>query len=106
MTVARMFELITDCLVCMGSFFLGLVSVLVFSGVFMFMPVHVRKRGDPLKPATATQFFLIASRRAVKNPLAVLEFAASSSSHDDAYPRAKKTMPDAGELKESRVVGA
>ena len=85
MTVARTFELITDCLVCMGSFFLMFgFLVLVFSGVFLFVPVHVRKRKGRLKPATAAQFFLIASGHAVKNPLAVLEFAASSSPYDDA----------------------
>jgi hypothetical protein len=61
-----------------------LVSVLVFSGVFMFVPVHVRKRGDRPKPAIAAQFFLITPGRAVKNHLAVLEFAASSSPYDDA----------------------
>jgi hypothetical protein len=33
------------------------VSVLVFSGVFMFMPVHVCKRKDRLKSATTAQFF-------------------------------------------------
>jgi hypothetical protein len=47
-----------------------------FSGVFIVVPVHVRKRKGRLKPATTAQFFLIASGRAVKNPLAVLEFAA------------------------------
>jgi hypothetical protein len=30
---------------------------LVYSGVFLLMPVHERKRGDPLKPAMAAQFF-------------------------------------------------
>ena len=55
-----------------------------FSGVFIVVPVHVRKRKGRLKPATTAQFFLIASGRAVKNPLAVLEFAASSSPYDDA----------------------
>jgi hypothetical protein len=50
-----------------------------FSGVFIVLPVHVLKRKARLKPATTAQFFLIASGRAVKNPLAVLEFAASSS---------------------------
>src|SRR4051812_5356279 len=36
MTVARTFELITDCLVCMGFFFLWFGLYLVFTGVFMF----------------------------------------------------------------------
>ena len=35
---------------------LAAVSERVFSGVCM-NPVHVRKRGDRLKPATAAQFF-------------------------------------------------
>jgi hypothetical protein len=39
-----------------------------FSGVFIVVPVHVRKRGDPLKPATTAQFFSIASGCAVKIP--------------------------------------
>jgi hypothetical protein len=101
-----MFELITDCLVCMGSFFLR------FGFCFGFLRrVHIcagscAKAGRPSQTRHGCAVFLIASGRVAKNPLAVLEFAASSSSHDDAYPRAKKTMPDAGELKESRVVGA
>jgi hypothetical protein len=37
-----------------------------YSGVSIFLPVHVRKRGDRLKPATAAQFF-IARSSAVKN---------------------------------------
>src|SRR5262245_54343985 len=35
MTVARTFELITDCLVCMGSFFLRFGFRFGFSGVFV-----------------------------------------------------------------------
>ena len=54
MTVARMFELITDCLVCMGFF---LRFGFGFSGVFIVVPVHVRKRKSRLKPATAAHFF-------------------------------------------------
>ena len=58
MTVARMFELITDCLVCMGFSFLRFgFLVLVFPACLLFVPVHVRKRKDRLKPATAAQFF-------------------------------------------------
>jgi hypothetical protein len=71
----------------MGSFFLRFGFCFGFSGVLMFVPVHVRKRGDPLKPATAAQFFLIASGRAVKNPLAVVEFAMSNSRDDDLSTR-------------------
>ena len=54
MTVERMFELITDCLVCMGFSFLRFGFG--FSGVFV-VPVHVRKRKGRLKPATAAHFF-------------------------------------------------
>ena len=32
--------------------------VLVFSGLLMFMPVHVRERGDRLKPAIPGRIFL------------------------------------------------
>jgi hypothetical protein len=32
----------------------------------MFMPVHVRKRGDRLKPATAAQFFFFPYGSAAK----------------------------------------
>ena len=59
MTVERMFELVTDCLVCMGFYFLWFGFG--FSGVFIVVPVHVRKRKGQLKPATIAQFFLIAS---------------------------------------------
>ena len=81
------------------------------------VPVHVRKRKPRLKPATGAQFFLIAFGRAVKNLLALLEFAASSSPYDDALSTRYEvtqllrrplsycgtswlTMPGAGELKE------
>jgi len=55
MTVERMFELITDCLVCMGLCFLRFGFG--FAGVFIVVPVHVRKRKGRLKPATTVQFF-------------------------------------------------
>jgi hypothetical protein len=32
-------------------------AVFGYSGVSIFLPVHVRKRGDPLKPATTAHFF-------------------------------------------------
>jgi hypothetical protein len=38
-----------------------------FSGVFIVVPVHVRKRKGRLKPATTAQFFFIASCRPVKS---------------------------------------
>jgi hypothetical protein len=39
-----------------------------FAGVFIVVPVHVRKRKPRRKPATTAQFFLIASGGAVKIP--------------------------------------
>jgi len=66
-----------------------------FSGVFIVVPVHVRKRKAPLKPATTPQFFLIASGRAVKIPLSLLDFAASSSLYDDASIHAARGHPTA-----------
>jgi hypothetical protein len=54
MTVERMFELVTDCLVCMGFSFLRFGFG--FSGVFV-VPGHGRKRKGRLKPATAAHFF-------------------------------------------------
>ena len=65
MTVARMFEFVTDCLVCMGFSFLRFGFG--FSGVVIVVPVHVRKRKWGLKPATTAQFFLMASGRAAKS---------------------------------------
>ena len=59
MTVARMFELITDCLVCMGSFFLGLICVLVFSGVFMFCRFMCESGEPALNPP---RLFVILSK--------------------------------------------
>jgi hypothetical protein len=50
MTVERMFELVTDCLVCMVFCFLRFGFG--FSGVLIVVPVHVRKRKGRLKPAT------------------------------------------------------
>jgi hypothetical protein len=61
-----LFDLVTDCLVFIG--FLVFAFCFGFSGVLLFMPVHVRKRGDRLKPATTAQFFSIAPGSAVKIP--------------------------------------
>ena len=92
MTIARMFELVTDCLVCIGFSFLRFGFCFGFSGVFVVVPVHVRKRKGRLKPATTAQFFLIASRLCCKNPSIVLDFAPSSSLYDDApHPRDKRS---------------
>jgi hypothetical protein len=55
-----------------------------FSGVVIVVPVHVRKRKPRLKPATDRAIFFRCFRGAVKNLLALLEFAASSSPYDDA----------------------
>jgi hypothetical protein len=41
----------------MGSFFLRFGFCFGFSGVFIVVPVHVRKRKGRLKPATTAQFF-------------------------------------------------
>src|SRR5947208_10055983 len=78
MTVERMFELVTDCLVCMGFSFLRFGFG--FSGVFIVVPVHALKRKGRLKPATTEQFFLGASGRDVKIPPSVLEFARRAAS--------------------------
>ena len=58
MMVARTFELITDCLVCMGSFFLGLICVLVFSGVFMFCRFMCESAEPASNPPRLRSFFL------------------------------------------------
>ena len=56
MTVERMFELVTDCLVCMSFSFLRFGFCFGFFGVFIVVPVHVRKRKGRLKPATTAHF--------------------------------------------------
>jgi len=61
-----------------------LFSVLVFSGASVVCAGSSAKAERPLKTRHGCAVFLIAYRRAVKNPLAVLEFAASSSPYDDA----------------------
>ena len=58
MTVERMFELITDCLVFICFSCLGLVSVLVFPACLLFVPVHVVKREGRLKPTTTARNIL------------------------------------------------
>jgi hypothetical protein len=56
-------------IVCIGFSFLRFgFLVFGYSGVSIFLPVHVRKRGDRLKPATTAQFFSIASCCAAKIP--------------------------------------
>ena len=47
MTVERMFELITDCLVFICFSCLGLVSVLVLPACLLFVPVHCAKAESP-----------------------------------------------------------
>jgi hypothetical protein len=56
----------------------GLVSVLVFPARLLFVPVHVRKRGARLKPATTAEVFLISFWPCCKNPSIVIQFAAAS----------------------------
>jgi len=102
MTVERMFDLVTDCLVCMGFSFLRFGFYFGFFGVFIVVPVHVRKRKGRLKPATTAQFFLIASGRDVKIPLSVLDLAPSSSLHDDARIHATRGHPTARRLERRR----
>jgi hypothetical protein len=60
-----------------------LVSVLVFSGVFMLCRFMCESGETPSNPPRLRSFFF-ACGRAAKNLLAVLEFAVSSSSYDDA----------------------
>src|SRR5438309_3468988 len=94
----RMFELVTDCLVCIGFFLFEVCFLFWFSGLCLFVPVHVLKRKGRPKPATTAQFFLIGSVRAVKNPSVVLECAASSSLYDDALFHATRGHPIARRL--------
>src|SRR4051794_8675691 len=84
MTVARMFELVTDCLVCMGFSFLRFgFPVFGYSGISIFLPVHVRKRGDLLKPATA----------AVKNSLGRVRILRRRAvCMTTPYPRGKRSL--------------
>ena len=58
MTVARTFELITDCLVCMGSFFLWFDLYLVFTGVFMFCRFMCESGEPTSNPPRLRNFFL------------------------------------------------
>jgi len=77
-----MFELVTDCLVCIGFFLFEVWFLFGFSGPLLFVPVHVVMRKGRLKPATTAEFFLIASGLCAKNPL--LEFALSSAPYDNS----------------------
>jgi len=54
-----MFDLVTDCLVFIG--FLVFAFCFGFSGVLLFVPVHVVRREERHNPATTSHFFLIAS---------------------------------------------
>ena len=82
MMVARTFVLITDCLVCMGSFFLWFDLYLVFSGVFMFCRFMCESGEPASNPPRLRSFFLRFC--ALRKSLAVLEFAARRSPYDDA----------------------
>ena len=57
MVRSELLEVIT---VFMAVISLRFVFCFGFSGRFIFVPVHVRKRKGSLKPATTAQFFLIA----------------------------------------------
>lgn len=63
---------------------------LFFSGVFMCVPVHVRKRRGRLRPATTAQFFCDCLQPRSENQSTVLQCAASSSLHDAAYSTRKE----------------
>src|ERR1700736_1745263 len=66
------------------------------------MCFYLLKRKSRLEPATTAWFSLIGSRRPVKNPSIVLEFAASSSLYDDALTRATRGHPTARRLERRR----
>ncbi len=91
-----MFELVTDCLVCIGFFLFEVWFLFWFFRPLLFVPVHVLKRKGRLKPATTAQFFSDRLRLCCKNPSTVLEFAASSSLYDDAPIHATRGHPTAG----------
>src|SRR5436190_22512126 len=102
MTVERMFELITDCLVFICLSCLGLVSVLVFPACLLVVPVHVRKRRGRVRPATIAQFFFDCLRLPCKNPSIVIQFAAASSPYDDAPIHATSSHPTARRVEQRR----
>ena len=59
---ACLFDLVTDCLVLMVLFFLRFWFLFWFSffpACFLFVPVHVRKRGDRFKSATFPYFLIL-----------------------------------------------
>jgi hypothetical protein len=70
--------LVTDFLVCIGFCGLWFAFCFGFSGAFIAVPVHVRKRTGGLKPATTAQVFLISFRPCCKNPSIMIQFAAAS----------------------------
>jgi hypothetical protein len=80
-----------------NSFFSSLwfSSVLVFPARLFVYAGSCAKAGRPPQTRHGCAVFLIAYRRAVKNPLAVLEFAASSSPYDDASIHPARGHPTA-----------
>ena len=68
MTVERMFELVTDCLVCMGFSFLRFGFCFGFSGVFIVVPVHVRKAERPPETRHDCAVFFDRLRPCCENP--------------------------------------
>src|SRR6266581_1431498 len=82
--------------------FLGLVSVFGFSGVFIVVPVHVRKRRGRVRPATTSQFFFDCLQLCCKNPWIVIQFAAARILHDDAPIHATSSHPTARRVEQRR----
>jgi hypothetical protein len=98
MTVERMFELITDCLVFICFSCLGLVSVLVFPARLLFVPVQCGKAERPRETRHGCAVFFDRLRPCCKNPSIVLEFVASSILYDDASIHATRGDPAARRL--------
>jgi hypothetical protein len=71
----------------------------------LFVPVHVLKRKDRLKPATTAQFFLIASGRAVNNPAMVLEFGRDEGALEKLFPLVQPELRRLGHHYMSRERG-
>src|SRR4029077_18206625 len=86
---------------CVFSF-LGLVFLFWFSGVFMFVPVHVRKRRGRVRPATTARFFFDCRRLRCNNPSIVIQFAAARTLHDDASIHATSSHPTARRVEQRR----
>ena len=64
-----MFELVTNCLVCIGFFLFEVWFLFGFSGPLLFVPVHVVMRKGRLKPATDCAVFFDRIPAALLKPL-------------------------------------